>query len=752
MDACRRFRFLLSLSAVLGLASCNSAPVPPQSQPGGADSTPRLVSDAEADRRAAPSDSRAPRRPSVLLITLDTTRADRLGCYGFGLARTPAIDGLAREGVRCDDAITVAPITAPAHSSILTGLFPPAHGVRDNGTYALPEEVTTIAERLKSAGYATHAIVSALVLNRRYNLTQGFDGYDDDLWDEDEAALFMIRDRAAPRTAARGIEWLEKRRSAGDAPPFFLWMHFFDPHQPYEAKVPNSWLLPSRYDAEIAAVDLALKRIFDNLRAAGELDDTIVVLTADHGESLGEHAEKTHAIFVYDATVRVPLIWRYPRAFAGGSTYAGPVRVVDIVPTLLGLLGLPGGEQTQGTNLASALAGKTPPPQLPQYSESLLAELGFGMAPLYAIRHDGFKFIRAPKPELYDLRSDPKELKNLFGGQGKRAAELEKRLDALLADCAGRATKAAENPMDRETLAALSALGYVAPVEDRTSMSGMDPKDGIVIYNELEEARHLAQRSRWTDAEAALRTLLQKASGNLSARNILALCLLKQGRYADAEREYAASLEQEPKQARVLHLVGVLKLRQNQPDAAEQHFRAALAVTPRFIESMVSLGFLALQRGDAAEAQKWYDKAIAEDPGSPRVALGLADLFYLRGDFIAAAQQYRKALEASPRNFSALLRLGLSLQKVADSPGAQEAYARAGALQPDSWKPIYNLACLHAVCDEPDAALAALARALDKGLADLALIEQDADLDAIRLLPAYRELLGRLRAQQSQNE
>src|SRR6266850_4978340 len=252
-------------------------------------------------------------RPNVLVVTIDTLRTDRLGCYGFGLAHTPAIDRLADEGVRCTDVASSAPITLPAHCSIMTGLYPPAHGVRDNGNYALGPEAVTLAERLRGAGYHTGAFVSAGVLTRRYGLDQGFDTYDDDLWSEDEPPLFMIRERPAPRTADRVLAWLAgwKHRSRQ---PFFLWVHFFDPHQPYRLRSPDlTAVAPTPYDAEIAEADRGVGRVIEWLRRKGVLDDTLVILTADHGEGLDEHGEPTHGIFIYDATIQVPLVWRLPR-------------------------------------------------------------------------------------------------------------------------------------------------------------------------------------------------------------------------------------------------------------------------------------------------------------------------------------------------------------------------------------------------------------------------------------------------------
>src|SRR5215467_12441195 len=229
-------------------------------------------------------------RPNVLVITIDTTRADRIGCYGFGLAHTPAVDRLAREGVRCTDVASSAPITLPAHCSIMTGLYPPAHGVRDNGNYALGSEAVTLAERLAAAGYRTAAFVSASVLARRYGLDQGFEVYDDDLWAEDAPPLFMFRKRPAPRTTDRAIAWLVDWAKGRQSQPFFLWVHFFDPHQPYQVgSLELAVLTPTPYDAEIAQADRGVGRIVDWLRQHGVLDDTLVVLTADHGESLGEH-------------------------------------------------------------------------------------------------------------------------------------------------------------------------------------------------------------------------------------------------------------------------------------------------------------------------------------------------------------------------------------------------------------------------------------------------------------------------------
>ena len=684
-------------------------------------------------------------RPNVLLVTIDTLRADRLGCYGFPQARTPHIDRLAAEGVRCENAVSAAPITMPSHSTILTGLYPPAHGVRDNGVYALGDDVVTLPERLKARGYATQAFVSAVVLSRRYNLTQGFDDYDDDLWAEDAPKMFMIRDRPAERTAEKFVTWLEGWHKDSGRRPFFAWVHFFDPHQPYSPPAADRALSPTLYDAEIAAADRGVGRLVEVLRAKGILDDTLVVLTADHGESLGEHQEKTHAIFIYDATVHVPLVWRHPRTLPSGSVYAGPVRGVDIVPTILGILGLPGGSETQGQELLAALRGTVRPPELPQYSESLLSELGFGMAPLHGVRWDGYKWIRAPKPELYDLRNDPKELKNLYPGDERRARLLDAELQRILDESGGRASKPKENPMTRETQEMLQALGYLAPGAERRGVSGMDPKDGIKIYNKLEEARHLAQRKRWEESVRLLGEILGELPGHVSARNVLALCRLRQGRLEEAQDQYLRSLATDPNQFRVHAMLGTIALMQGRLDDAEKQYRRTLAASPAFVEAMANLGFIASLRNDDKTAAEWYEKAIASDPGFPLARRRFGDLHYEAGRYKEALGFYEKALEVARSDFRAAIQAGNSARRLDDAARAESFFRRAATMRPDSWVPSYNLACLYAIGGRSKDALEALEGAVSKGFHSPRLLLEDKDLASLRKAPAFQQIADRAR-------
>ena len=571
--------------------------------------------------------------PNVLLITIDTLRADRLGCYGFALARTPNIDAIAREGVRYSDAICVAPITLVSHTSILTGMNPPAHGVRDNGTYRVGDDTVTLADRLKSAGYTTHAFVSAAVLNRRYNLSKGFEDYDDNLWGEDNPKLFMIRERQANKTIDSVLNWFNRWRSSKGPQALFHLGASLRPSSALQAALLGACLNALPYDGEIAFADRELGRLFSALRQSGVMDNTIVVITADHGESLGDHSEKTHAIFIYDATVHVPLIMRFPRLLPTGSVYKGPVRSIDIVPTLLSILGVKGAEETQGVNLVPATLGKIRPPDLPQYSESRLSELGFGMAPLYGLRKGGHKWIRAPKPELYDLRADPQELVNIYDTNKSLAAGLDDELGRIMEKGYKGPASGADNPMNRETLDMLQSLGYLASSEERRSMSGMDPKDGIAIYNKLDEARHLAQQDRLKESEAQLNDILRSIPKHVSARNILGFVLMKQNRQAEARRHYLQSLRDDPKQARVYVMLGHLALSEGNFAEAERRMQEALAISPQFVEAASGIGFIEDLRGNTAAALSWYEKAIAMDPDYPLVYRRIADFHYERKGF-----------------------------------------------------------------------------------------------------------------------
>lgn len=622
----------------------------------------------------------------------------------------------------------------PAHSSIFTGLLPTAHGVRDNGAYALGEDAITLAETLRTAGYTTHAFVSALVLNRRYNLNQGFETYDDDLWAEDDPKLFMIRERQAPKTTDRFLRWLSGW-SRDRRKPFFTWIHYFDPHQPYRPSLSDAALSASPYDAEIAGVDRQIGRVVETLRRDKLLENTLLIITADHGESLGEHGEKTHAVFVYDATVRIPLIVRYPRKFAP-LVDESPVRSVDLFPTILSLVGLPA-KPVDGHDLVASWTGQSRPAEAPQYSESLLSELGFGMAPLHSIREGGFKYIRAPRRELYDLRNDPHELHNVIDLQPRVAARLDGVLTKVMNESGRHAVRAAENPMTRETEESLRALGYLAPTGARAAMQGIDPKDGMPLYEKLEDARHLAQSGRYERSEALLLEILQTTPRNVSAINILGLLGIKQGDREKALRHYHQSLAVDATQFRIYAILGSLALTEGHLDDAAKQYRTALSLNPHFVEAMANLGFIEALRGHEREAEAWYRKGIAADPTFPRVHRRLGDLYYERQDYQRAYGYYAKTTQLVPSDVRAFVQQGNCARRLGRPAEAESLFRRAEALQPDGWVPAYNRACLYATTGRPTLAFETLQALAHRHDLPERLLAQDPDLATVRALPSH---------------
>ncbi|MGD8827029.1 MAG: sulfatase-like hydrolase/transferase [Myxococcales bacterium] len=689
------------------------------------------------------------RTPDIVLITVDTLRADRVGCYGYEPARTPSMDRLASEGVRVEHAIAPAPLTLPSHTSILTGLEPPAHGVRDNGTFRVPDAAQTLAERLKAEGYQTQAFVSSEVLHRRFNLNQGFDGYDDDLWNSDPAADFMMRQRSGERTMDRVLEWLgERSSSSGSASPFFLWVHLFDPHEPYDPPEMDAKLSPTPYDGEIASADRQIGRLLEALDQADRLDDTIVVLTSDHGESLGEHEEGTHSIFIYESTVRVPLIFRYPRKLPANEVYRGSARSTDIMPTILGLAGK-GTEGTQGTNLSKALAKGQPDSMPLLYSESLHPELVFGMAPLEGVRRGKWTYIRAPRPELYDREADPDELRNLLEAEASdsakaQALELDALLTKILEQSKDFGLSAEVRPLDEETVKMLQALGYMETSEASDDLKGMDPKDGLRIFDDVNRAVALTQGNDCAAAAKILTSVLEQLPTHVRARNAMAKCEVRMGNPKAARDNYLASLAYQPRQPQVLLQLGRLELAQGHTKKAREYFSKALQLMPESVEAMMLMGYIEFSEGQPAKATRWYSRAIAADPERPDAYVQQGDLYFRKQKFGEARVWYEKALAVAPQSYGPSLQAGLCCLSLGDWSAANAHLSRAKELNPNRWQPLYGLACIQAHKGDVNAAFGLLEDAVNKGFADGDRIRRDQCLAPLSDDPRFARLLGRL--------
>ena len=426
-----------------------------------------------------------PPQINVVVITLDTTRADRLAPYGYMDASMPALERLAREGVIFDRAMTVAPLTLPAHSSLFTGLFPPRHGVRDNADRALASNHTTLAEKLRAHGFRTGAFVSSVVLASDRGLAQGFDRYVDVPTSDDRRPRQLQRRGDEVMTDA--IRWVDEVRST----PFFLWAHLYDPHRPYDPPEPYRSRHFDPYVGEIAFADAQIGRLLDNLQEHGLLERTIVIVAGDHGESLGEHGEENHGIFIYESVLRVPLIIRMPDALKNRSVaprrVGDIVRLVDVTPTVLDLLGLTvlsgNGDQFDGVSLVERMRGTPQASELEAYAESLYPAR-FGMSPLKTLRDGRFKLIDAPRPELYDLERDPFEERNIHAERPTVADAMRRRLIQMAeaSDASNGLAPADElSPDARERLHALGYLGSQLLAAPQKGGDLPDPKDCVPL-------------------------------------------------------------------------------------------------------------------------------------------------------------------------------------------------------------------------------------------------------------------------------
>ncbi len=461
-----------------------------------------------------------PRAERILLVTLDTTRADRLGCYGYQGGTSPVLDRLAREeGVLFEQAVAPTPTTLPSHSTIFTGLYPQDHGVRYNTYYQLAASVETLAERLKEGGYATAAFPASHVVGKRSGLDQGFD-----TWEEPPSPSAGGEGRNAAshplgsmRRAGENVDLVLRWLDSAPRGPWFVWLHLYDPHWPYVPPFPFSSSFRDRpYEGEIAYADAQLGRLLDRLRAESRWDRTLVVVAGDHGEGLFEHGERYHAMLVYEATQRVPLIVRAPGT--GPSRVKEPVSLADIAPTILDLAGLPPlGGPIRGISLTPALRGASLP-RRDLYFESLVGAIVFGWAELKGVRVGDLKLIDSASPELFDLAEDPAEVSNTAAVEPARVEDLRRALAGVLQPLSGGGSVGdeAQIPVDPQTEAMLASLGYVsASTAPKSAVEDAPhPRDLVFLYPEVIEAQGAVARGQWSRVDEISRYVLAKDPRN----------------------------------------------------------------------------------------------------------------------------------------------------------------------------------------------------------------------------------------------
>jgi arylsulfatase A-like enzyme/Tfp pilus assembly protein PilF len=647
----------------------------------------------------------APLKPSdlnVLFFTLDTTRADHIGCYGYPLIKTPNIDGLAAEGVLFQNATAQCPLTLPSHSSMFTGSYPFFHGVRDNGGFYLEEDRVTLAEVLRQAGWATSAFIGAFVLDSRWGISQGFDYYYDNF---DFAKYKKISLDSVQREGGEVIkaffEWFDQ-----NAPQkFFSWIHLYDPHTPYEPPEPYKALYEGQeyglYDGEIAYADSLVGRVLESLREKGVLEKTVVVVVGDHGESLGEHHESSHGFFIYDATVSVPMIIRIPSAELKGKTVAAQVQNIDLMPTLCEILGLSVPRDVQGQSLLPLIAGRNAKLDKEAYSESYYPRYHYGWSELKSLRTLKYKFIQAPRPELYDLSLDPREKNNIFGRESSLADKFVGSLKRLEEKMSRKGIEdKGPQQLDDDSREKLMALGYIGGFTSGAKLSQRenlgDPKDKIILYNKIKMAEGASSDREYEKALSLLDQVIKEDPGIMEARQVRANIYLQLDRAEEATEECKEALKIDPEYSAAIFTLAQAYKRLKRYDEAIAGFERAIQLDPRDAKPHVNLGEVFLETKESDKAIASFEEAISIDPEHSSLAhnnLGAA--FLEKKQLERAEEELLKALEMRPRIPDAHYNLGLLYEEKGDPKRAMEEYKEEIEIHPGAHPAHFNLALLY---------------------------------------------------------
>jgi arylsulfatase A-like enzyme/Tfp pilus assembly protein PilF len=628
--------------------------------------------------------------PNVLLVTIDTLRADHLGSYGYATAKTPVMDELSASGVRFADATAHAPLTYPSHAAILTGRYPGSFGIRLNGMNPLPPSAVTLAERMKSAGYRTGAIVASVLVDRSSGLAQGFDEYDDRIAVQSPGTIALSDlQRPAAEITTLATSWIERQQEAANrTAPWFLWVHYYDPHLPYDAPAKFAALTPGRpYDAEIAYVDAELGRLL----GAIDRTRTAVVVTSDHGEALGDHGEPDHGFFLYDATLRVPLVVAAP-GFAP-RVVTEQVRHLDIVPTIVALAGsaLAGaGSQSpkgddEGESLVPLLRGQTRREIPVSLAESWYPRLHFGWSELRSARVGEWKYIAAPRPELYDLRVDRAETRNVAGDRASVAA----RLAADMARIAARFTQPEATTADARiaqpdaaTIERLRALGYVgtfAPVTAGTAAG--NPADHIADYRQYRDLFNRALgalgRGRAADAALLLQRLVKLNVRAFEAHLYLGNAYAAQKRFDPALGEYDVASQLNPSSATPHFEAGKVLSSKGEPAEAAARVRRGLELEPQSYYGYYTLGVIHQRAERWAEAADAFTRAIALNDRDPRAHANLAGAAMRLGNVDLARGQSERMIALGYQVAPAQFNLGVIAARRGDRAEAERRYRLA---------------------------------------------------------------------------
>ena len=607
-----------------------------------------LVTSVTAAQVTAQTPEKSP--PNVVLITIDTLRADHLGCYGYKQIKTPNIDGLAADSSRFEHAYTVVPVTLPSHTAILTGTYPMLSGMHDFSGNKLSPRQVTMATVLKQAGYVTGAVVASAVLDSRFGLNQGFDFYYDhfDFSRLEESNLDEM-ERPGNVVADQVLEWLGKNSQK----KFFLWMHLYDPHYPYRPPEPYSHEYAAQpYDGEIAFADEQVGRLLRFLKDNGLYQNTVIVVSGDHGESLGEHGEKTHGFFIYNVTMHVPLIIHLPGK-STTKTVDDPVSLVDLMPTVLAATGLDMPSQVQGRSLVPALRGEKIDQDRTLYGETFLPRLHFNWSELRGAENTKYHFIDAPRPELYDLTKDPGEVRNLFPEKKAVAEEMRAKLAGLIREYSARKELAEKTGLDPALMERLKSLGYAGFSGGGdvtiTNRDLADPKDRIATYELISDAIADSQHGRYQESIEKLKAAIKTEPQSVPAHYLQGLNYYRSKMFSESVNELQKAVQLSPDYSLAVFNLGMAQAHAGQIDAAIATLQRALQLDSTNFEAAYNLGVAYIQKKELQPAAEAFHRSIAINPDLARSHQALGETLMYLDRLDEAIAELRKAVELAPQ-------------------------------------------------------------------------------------------------------
>jgi arylsulfatase A-like enzyme/Flp pilus assembly protein TadD len=622
---------------------------------------------------------------NVVLITIDTLRADHLGCYGYKEIKTPNIDALAADGTRFERAFAVVPVTLPSHTTMLTGTYPMLSGMHDFSVNKLSAQQPTLASVLKQTGYTTGAVVGSAVLDSRFGLNQGFDFYYDhfDFSRLDEANLDEM-ERPGNQVADLTLDWLNKTWPK----KFFLWMHLYDPHFPYNPPEPYQTQYAGRlYDGEIAFADEQVGRLVRFLKDKGIYQNTVIVLAGDHGEGLGEHGEKTHGFFIYNSTMHVPLIIRLPE-IKGGQTVEEMVSLVDLTPTVLGAVGVDVPAEAQGKSLLALVRGgegQVTESARTVYGETYLPRLHFNWSELRGAENTKYHFIDAPKPELYDMAKDPAELHNLFVEKKAVSEEMRAKLVAMIREYSAGKELAEKTSLDPALAERLKSLGYAAfsgggdPAISSHDLP--DPKERIGVYEEFSDAMSDSQHGRYQESIEKLTAVLKTEPNSAPAHYMQGQNYYRLKMYPEAITELEKTVQLSPDYALAVFNLGMAQAHAGQIDVAIGTLERALALDATNFDAAFNLGVAYLQKRDLEHAADAFRKSVTANPNLARGHRALGETLLYQGKTDEALAELRRAVELAPGEPEMHESLAKALEAKGLTEEAQAERQRAQASQ-----------------------------------------------------------------------